>query len=220
MARETGFGRSAAWGTALAQTLGVRLKSDGGFSIVELLFAVAIAGIIALTALPSVLRTGEDLRLKNDGRAIAQAVGVTKMRAASKFTKARLFIDRAAEQFYTQYWDKTTNAWVTEGAMTNLSTGVNFGWGTNIANPPPNTQAALAQSAACTVALGGATIANTSCIVFNSRGIPIDPATNSPLGGNAIYLTDGVGVFVTTLTATPLIRLWWSPANVEAWVQQ
>jgi prepilin-type N-terminal cleavage/methylation domain-containing protein len=197
----------------------VRPKFERGFSIVELLFAVAIAGVIALMALPSALRSGEDLRLKNDGRAIAQAVGVTKMRAAAKFTRARLFVDRDAEIFYTQYLDKTTGNWITEGAQTRLSTGIDFGWGPTIGNPPPNTQPALAQSNACTTSAGAA-IANTSCIVFNSRGIPIDPVTASPLGGNAIYLTDGVGVFATTLTATPLIRLWWSPSNVEAWVQQ
>ena len=118
---------------------------------------------------------------------------------------------------YSQFWDKPTAAWVTDGGITPLSSGVTFGFG-GLGTPPPSTQVAIAQSAACTDN-AGALIGNTSCIVFNSRGIPINNA-GVPIGSNAIYITNGVGVFVTTLTATPLVRLWWSPANTPAWVRQ
>jgi hypothetical protein len=62
-------------------------------------------------------------------------------------------------------------------------------------------------------------IGNTACIVFNSRGIPVDPV-GAPIGRNALYITDGTGVYGTTLTATPLVRLWWSPVGRDAWVEQ
>jgi hypothetical protein len=55
--------------------------------------------------------------------------------------------------------------------------------------------------------------------MFNSRGIPIDKG-NSPLGGNAFYLTDGTGVRAVTVTATPLIRRWWSSAGKAAWMRE
>jgi hypothetical protein len=45
-------------------------------------------------------------------------------------------------------------------------------------------------------------------------------AAGAPTGGNAIYLTDGSAVYGITITATPLIRFWWSPADVAAWVEQ
>jgi hypothetical protein len=48
----------------------------------------------------------------------------------------------------------------------------------------------------------GDSIDKTACIMFNSRGIPIDK-DNSPTGGNAFYLTDGTGVRAVTVTATP-----------------
>ena len=182
-----------------------------------MLAVVLLIGVISVISLPSVFRTTEDQRLKGDGRAIAQMVGVAKMRAASKFSRARLFVDLDSNTFGLQYWDKTLNDWVTEGGMTLLSRDVTFGFG-GLDAPPPNTQPAIGQSVACTDA-GGNAIGNTACIVFNSRGIPIDNV-GAPLGDNAIYVTNGVGVFATTLTATPLIRLWWSPANAVAWVRQ
>lgn len=198
-------------------------KAERGFSMIELMMVVAVMAIVAVFALPGVFRTSEDLRLRNDGRAIAQMVGVVKMRAASKFSRARLFVTLDNNTFFTQYWDRTAVRWVTEGGPTQLSQGVRFGFGA-LDTPPPDTQVAIAQSAACTnddgIAVGGgAAIGNSACIVFNSRGIPVD-LVGAPTGDNAIYLTNGIGVFATTLTATPLVRLWWSPANTVAWIRQ
>jgi prepilin-type N-terminal cleavage/methylation domain-containing protein len=196
----------------------MRTRGEHGYTIIETLLVVAIAGIIAVIAIPNVFKSQEDLRLKGDGRAISQMVGLAKMRAAAKFTRARLFADLSSDTFFLQYFDKTAATWVTEGAQTLLSPGVRFGFGT-LTDPPPNSQPAIAQSNACTDGMNNA-IANTACIVFNSRGIPINPVNGAALGGNAIYLTDGNGVFATTVTATPLVRLWWSPSHSAQWVQQ
>ena len=77
---------------------------------------------------------------------------------------------------------------------------------------PLNTQAPIGQAPPCVTRLGAA-IANTSCILFNSRGIPVDsagapPAVGAPTGNDAIYLTDGTAVFGVTISATGLIKLW------------
>ena len=205
-------------GPTFAQTGGMSRKSgQSGFTLIEMLVVVGLIGVISVFALPSLLRTSQDLRLRNDGRAIAQLVGVVKMRAAAKFSRARLFVALDNNTYIVQWWDRTANTWVTEGGTTRLSQGVQFGFG-GLGAPPPDTQVAIQQSAPCTDD-GGAAIGNSACIVFNSRGIPVD-ALGNPTGANAIYLTNGVGVFGTTLTATPLVRLWWSPANTAAWVRQ
>lgn len=229
-------------GTPLAITRRVTRQTDQrGFSMVEMLIVVAVMGIIAIIALPNVFRTTEEQRLRNDGRSIAQMVGVVKMTAASKFTRARLFvvIDDTNPVFYMQYWDKPNNRWCHIGIgncldaseVTRLSQGVRFGFLPLDTAPncgPPRcatvieTQPVIKQSEKCTND-AGAEIGNTACIVFNSRGIPVVPATGEPTGDNAIYLTqrtNAVGVFGVTLTATPLVRLWWSPANTAAWVPQ
>ena len=194
-----------------------RKLGQQGFSMVELLTVIAVMGIVAIMAFPSITRGTEAIRLTTAGRSVAQSVAVAKMRAASSFTRARVFANLDSNTYAIQIWDRVNNKWVTEGGTNPLGYGVVYGVG-GVAAPPPNTQVALAQSPACTddagVAIGG-----TACIVFNSRGIPIDNA-GAPTGNNALYVTNGIGVFGTTLTATPLVRLWWSPSSSTAWVRQ
>jgi len=188
-----------------------------GFTLIEMLAVVAVIGIVSIMVIPSITRGAEANRLNSSGRAIAQEVAVAKMRAAASFTRARVFANRDANTYALQVWNRTTNTWGTEGGTQPLAYGVFFGVG-GVTAPPPNTQPLLVQSPDCTDDLGVA-IANTSCIVFNSRGIPVDAAGN-PTGNNALYITNGIGVFGTTLTATPLVRLWWSPSSTTAWVRQ
>jgi len=194
--------------------------SENGFSFIELVAAVGIIGLIAAVSVPFSTRTVGDLRMHGDARAIHNMVGLAKMRAATRFTRERMYVDLTTESFFLQYWDKTAAAWVTEGGATALSSGVDFGFGT-LAAPPANTQPAINQAPACLVALNPVnTIANTACVMFNSRGIPIDSA-GGPVGNTTFYLTDHqTGVYGITVTATPLVRLWWSPASTTNWVHK
>ena len=50
-------------------------------------------------------------------------------------------------------------------------------------------------------------VANTACMIFNSRGIPVD-STGSPIGIDAVYMTDGTTVYGVTVSATGFVRLW------------
>jgi prepilin-type N-terminal cleavage/methylation domain-containing protein len=195
---------------------------QAGFTMVELLLALAIAGVVAAMALPATTRTLADFRLHGDARSLHNLLGVAKMRAAAKYTKTRVYVDLGGETFFLQAWRKpgvAAGAWVTEGATTGLSNDADFAFD-GLATPPPNTQAGIQQAASC-LDDADAPIANTACIVFNSRGIPINAAGN-PDGTGAFYLTDhATGVYAITISMTPLVRLWWSPLTVaDAWVRK
>lgn len=196
------------------------LTRQGGFSIIELLATLAIVGVVAATALPSTSRTLSDLRLSGDARNVHHAVGLAKMRAAARFTRERLYVDRTTNTFHLEFWDKTATPqnWVDESDPTqSLQRDVNFSFG-SLSTPPANTQATLAQAPPCKTYQGN-DIANTSCIVFNSRGIPLD-GTGAITGNSALYLSDGVGTYGVTLSQTPLIRLWWSRADSANWIER
>ena len=76
---------------------------------------------------------------------------VAKMRAASNFSRVRLFVDSSTRTHHIETLDKTVTPahWTTEGGSTALSTGVSFSFGV-VATPPPNTQAMIGQAPPCT----------------------------------------------------------------------
>lgn len=207
----------ASHGVVLAAVSALMRNRERGFSLVDILAVMAGMGIIVAMALPMTATTLAAQRLRGDAQALSNLAGTTKMRAAARFTRARVYTDRAANAYSMQTWDKTAGAWVVDGGTMPLSQGVTFSFGA-LATPPPNTQVAIGFSPPCQDD-DGVDIANTACILFNSRGIPITTA-GAALGGNALYLTDGVGVYAVTITATPLIRFWWSPAHSANWVEQ
>jgi hypothetical protein len=63
-------------------------------------------------------------------------------------------------------------------------------------------------------------IGNTSCIMFNSRGIPVkDDGTGNPTDWDALYISDGTNVYAITVLATGFIGTWHTPSqSVPAWV--
>ena len=76
-------------------------------------------------------------------------------------------------------------------------------------------QAQIGQAPACTNDLGVA-IANTACVMFNSRGVPIDPTGNPVV--DALYLTDGSAVYGVIVSATGMVRTWRTlPVSTPSW---
>lgn len=182
-------------------------RDDRGFSLLEMMMVVALLGVLTVIAVPMSGNTIKYLKLSGDARELSNITAVAKMRAAARFTQSRLYIDLNGRSFYVQTYDKATSAWVTEGGATSLSNTVVFGFGI-VTTPPADTQTTIGQAPAClNTASPPAAIANTACIIFNSRGIPID-STGSPTGLNAIYVNDGIGVYGITIAATGFIRTW------------
>jgi prepilin-type N-terminal cleavage/methylation domain-containing protein len=196
-----------------------RLQSNRGYSLIEVMAAMAVLGVLGAMAVPMVSSASSGVKLRDHANAIADLIGLAKLRATAEFTRSRLYVDLAAESYVIQIWDEDAGAWVDERAAVELPTGISFGWG-DLDEAPPKTQDGdeLKFAAEC-VDADEEIIEKTACIMFNSRGIPIDK-DRSPVGGNAFYLTDGTGVRGVTVTATPLVRRWWSSAANASWVPE
>jgi prepilin-type N-terminal cleavage/methylation domain-containing protein len=194
----------------------VKSPRSNGFSILELVMVVALIGVISAIAVPMFGSAIAAFRLSGDARSVSNAAAVAKMRAASDFSRVRVFVDLTANTHHIERWNQTTSAWETEGGLTTLSTGVSFSFGP-VTVPPPSTQATIGQADECTDDMGDV-IANTACIMFNSRGVPVD-SSFAPTGSDALYLTDGTAVFGVTVAATGMLRLWRAlPVAVPTWV--
>lgn len=222
-------------------------RDQGGFSLLELVIVVAIITAIAAMAIPNFLTMMRGMRIAGDARSINGVTGQVKMRAAADFTQARLFLNMnpltnnlTNNSFRIDVWNKGLACWVPDGvppppAAANcvsdasatpqdvpLSQGVIPGFGGVGASP---TGAAIAQAPACLNDTNqarpglGAAIGNTACIVFNSRGVPVDN-TNKATPNDAIYLTDGVTVYGVTVDIGGLIKTWRVDANGTTWQQR
>jgi prepilin-type N-terminal cleavage/methylation domain-containing protein len=192
-----------------------------GFSLIELMVVVALTGVVAAISVPMMGNSLGFFRLSGDARSTASAVSLGKMRAAATFGRVRLYVDRTGRSFHLETWDKTTSTWLADGGTSYLSQNVSFSYGI-VGTAPPNTQGTIGEAAACkSNAVIPVDIANTACVIFNSRGVPIDStAAGNPIV-DALYLTDGTAVYGVTVSATGMVRTWrtW-PVVTPAWVLQ
>jgi Tfp pilus assembly protein FimT len=183
----------------------------------EIIVVVGIIGAVAVIAAPLLGGTIQSMRLNGDARGVSNATAVAKMRAAAEFTRVRLRVDLPARTHRLETFNKTDAVccWIPQGGATALSTGVSFGFGA-VGTAPPATQTTIAQASECLDDMGVA-IANTACIMFNSRGVPIDN-TLASTGADALYVTDGTAVFGVTVAATGMVRMWRTPpAATPTW---
>ncbi len=188
--------------------------SAPGFSLIEVFLAMAVLTIGAVFVVPLTRSVMTAVNLSGDARSVSSTVSLAKMRAAAGFTRTRVFVQIGSRTARVERWRTDLSVWEPEGSAVSLSPAASFGVAGNT-TPPPNTQGAIGQAPACLDA-GGSAIAGSSCIEFNSRGVPID-ASGSPYAGGAFYLTDGTVAFGVTVSAGGMIRLWRANAGSNAW---
>jgi type II secretory pathway pseudopilin PulG len=194
-----------------------RVKAQAGFSTLELVVVIGIGAVLAAIAIPQWLQMRRSMRISGDARSLAGDLNVAKMRAGANFTHARVFLSTGANPFHrVDVWNKSLGAngcWVPDGIANPVvgdciggsaaggayaaTMSPNVTTGTGGAGAPPEVQAGP-----CLDTAGGG-IANTACIVFNSRGFPIDGA-GAPLAGGGFYFTDGTQVYGVTVSAMGL----------------
>jgi hypothetical protein len=191
--------------------------------------------IVATIAVPAYLNVAANLRTSGDLRSINGLTALAKMRAASDFTHARVYADLNANTYHMEVWNKAGNGgagcWQTDGDTANpctvtaspvfkLSRGDTFGTGGQTQGPTVAQQPTIATQVACQSTNGGnGTIASTECVMFNSRGIPIN-TSGAALATGAFYLTNGKVVDAVTVSATGSIQSWSSSVGQSTWYGQ
>lgn len=188
-----------------------------GFSLVEVLMVIFVIIILAAMAIPKLTTLLGNLRTRGDARDLNAAIVLARMRAASDFARARVYADLSANTFRVEVIQSGATSWQTDGGSQLLSKSVTFGYGS--LTTAPSGVASLTQAPLCLQDDLVSTYANTACIMFNSRGIPID-STWAPTSVDALYVTDGKSVTGVTISATGLTKIWRSDASTAGnWTQ-
>lgn len=89
----------------------VGLKSQAGFTLVEMSITVAIIGILAAIAVPTFINVLPRVRLNNNTTTLANEVSLSRVRAIAKSTRFRIAFDPAADTYDLQR--ENAGAWVT-----------------------------------------------------------------------------------------------------------
>src|SRR6266550_2026219 len=190
--------------------------ANHGFSLVEVLIVTTVVVVVAAIGIPTLTTITRNLRTGGDARDLNGAIVLAKMRAASDFARARVYADLSANTFRVEIYPSGASSWTAEGGTTSLSQGVTFGYGSLTSAPAGMTS--LSQAPLCLQDDLVATYSNTACIMFNSRGIPVD-STWAPTPLDALYVTDGKAVTGVTVVATGLTKIWRTDASSANWNQ-
>ena len=177
-----------------------------GFSLLELVVVLAIMLIVFSMSIIGVQAALRSYRASGDATALTEVLSLTRMRAAESNTHARLNCSLTTSFCQVEILNRTTNSYQNDTSAYSLSSGSSFNLD-GIGAPPNGTQNALSQASPC-LDNGGVNIGNTACIVFNSRGIPIDATTLAPTRNDALYLANGTNSLAVTLSPTGAVSLW------------
>lgn len=186
-------------------------KNSHGFSLIELVIAVAVLLLLAAIAIPNALATLRAYRISGSAHAVAHQLSLARMRAETEFTNSQLVLNPATNSYSVQVCsvaggkaDNCTTAgdYANEGTQF-LPTGVSFGFGP--ATAPAGGQAALQQ---------------TLQTRFNSRGIPVLlDGSGGTSANDVIYLTDGqANTFAIGVTVGGHVRVY--QYKMGGWHQQ
>jgi prepilin-type N-terminal cleavage/methylation domain-containing protein len=172
-----------------------------GFTIIELLMVVVVVGAMTAIVVPR-MRISEATEVQLAGMQLAQDMDLTRTRALSTRSRARVTFTTGTNPQYVGYLDTDGDSLITQTtAEMNALQGfgaralpARVGFGRGSASAVPNT-----------TGTGGITFASTR-VEFDSRGLP------TPMGtAGVVYLVhqnDPTAVVAVELSPSGSLRLW------------
>lgn len=96
-----------------------------GLTLIELIIVMVIIAIGALLTAPNINSWLTNYRIRSATRDVVSIMRVAQLRAVSNHTLYQVIFDTDHDNYILQYQD-TGGAWVREGEIQTLPTGVNF----------------------------------------------------------------------------------------------
>jgi Tfp pilus assembly protein FimT len=170
---------------------------------------MATVSAMAAVSVPLLQRTLRTYRLAGDARGISQTLTLAKMRAASNFTLEAIDWDSSTRSFSVKSFHKdlTLGGYNGQFAADSTIPNVNLSSGISLGTPPEGDSPTTVGAA------------NTSRVVFNSRGLPVDTTSFNPVtAGQAFYFNNGMDYYAVSIAVSGRIQIW--KYNDSAWAEQ
>lgn len=224
----TPLGRVAVWvAPAEGGDTTERRARDAAFSLVEALIVVSVMLIVAAAAVPSIINSLKGYRLHSDATAIAGAMNVARMRAASQYAPYRVNLSVNSGTFSIEkLCGNTTTS--SDSSCTSpygsfstpvLESGTQYlSQGDSLVSCRP----AGVSSYPGTITADASGCGNVVSFYFNTRGSPVDATGNPLAGGGAIVYVQNSGNAVDAITVSIGGRVTvynWSGSN-STWYQR
>lgn len=172
-------------------------QRSSGFSLVELSIVLFIFLVLLAIAIPNTMEMLRAHRLSGDARGLARQLSLARQRSGADFTWTEIVIDTSTTpisyslKICSTKATSSCTAFTTEGGTQYLSLTTTLGFGSSSG-----------------AAGGQTTRAQTTTVIFNSRGIPIDSG-GSPTATDTVYLTDSQGTAcAVSVTLSGHTRAW------------
>jgi Tfp pilus assembly protein FimT len=172
-------------------------KLSSGYTLMELAIVIFMMMVMVAIAIPNGIEMLRTNRLTGDARGLERQLSLARQRAGAEFTWTKIVIDTTTTpvsftlQLCTTKATSSCTTYSTEGGTQYLSTTTTLGFG--------NSSGAAG---------GQTTRAQTTTVIFNSRGIPID-STGAPIATDTIYLTNtGNNACAVSLTLSGHVNVW------------
>ena len=178
-----------------------------GFTLLEVCIATGMILVVAGISLPILQRTMQSYRISGNAKGVAHLLMLAKIRAASNFTiEAVVWDSTNSNTFSTQYFKKNLSAGPYQGQLQadssiqplTLSNGISHG-------QPPSLSSTVGAD-------------NSSSILFNSRGLPIDNSFNPITASQAFYFNNGTDYYAVSVSVSGTVQTW--KYVDSAWVVQ
>jgi len=175
--------------------------SRTGFTMIELLTVIAVVGIMMSIVVPR-MRITATTEAQLAGMQLAQDIDLTRTRALSTRSRARVSFTTGTSASYTGYLDTDGDSTITESNEERLALQA---FGTQPLPPRMTIGRGSASSIPGDVGSGSITLAN-SRVEFDSRGLP------TPMGtSGTVYLRqteDPSAVVAVAVSPSGGVRLW------------
>jgi type II secretion system protein H len=184
-------------------------NKESGFTLVEILLAILIMGLMALIAVALYHSSARRFSLQNEAIGLAMRLEQAKTLAQSQSTEYRIVFN--SDSYTPQYIDHNhgdSDIWFAAESISARS--INLNPKISYYDPASGPQPASGPIETSPDGQSATPPVQSTEIRFNSRGFPVEagsPPTH-PRQENAVYLTDGDNLFAVTVNILGRIQVW------------